>query len=71
VACFDTSFHRGQPAVAELVPLPREIRDEGVQRYGFHDLSYEYIASGTPGSYFPPVAPVRGWPWSFRNFSRL
>ena len=36
VACFDTSFHRGQPAVAELVPLPREIREAGVQRYGFH-----------------------------------
>jgi acetate kinase len=45
VACFDTSFHRGAPAVAELVPLPREIRSKGVQRYGFHGLSYEYIAS--------------------------
>jgi acetate kinase len=52
VACFDTSFHRGQPAVAELVPLPREIRDTGVQRYGFHGLSYEYIAS-----VLPQVAP--------------
>jgi acetate kinase len=48
VACFDTSFHRGQAAVAELVPLPREIRDAGVQRYGFHGLSYEYIASVLP-----------------------
>jgi len=48
VACFDTSFHRGQPAVAEIVPLPREIRDKGVQRYGFHGLSYEYIASALP-----------------------
>ena len=48
VACFDTSFHRGQPAVAELVPLPRAIRDAGVQRYGFHGLSYEYIASVLP-----------------------
>ena len=48
VACFDTSFHRGQPAVAELVPLPREIRRSGVQRYGFHGLSYEYIASVLP-----------------------
>jgi acetate kinase len=45
VACFDTSFHRGQPAVAEIVPLPREICRAGVQRYGFHGLSYEYIAS--------------------------
>src|SRR6478672_1455803 len=52
VACFDTSFHRGQPAVAELVPLPRDIRDSGVQRYGFHGLSYEYIAS-----VLPDVAP--------------
>ena len=52
VACFDTSFHRGQPAVAELVPLPKAIRDAGVQRYGFHGLSYEYIAS-----VLPEVAP--------------
>jgi acetate kinase len=48
VACFDTSFHRGQPAVAELVPLPRHICAGGVQRYGFHGLSYEYIASVLP-----------------------
>jgi acetate kinase len=52
VACFDTAFHRGQPAVAELVPLPREIRATGVQRYGFHGLSYEYVAS-----MLPEVAP--------------
>jgi acetate kinase len=52
VACFDTSFHRGQPAVAELVPLPQEFRRAGVQRYGFHGLSYEYIAS-----VLPEVAP--------------
>jgi acetate kinase len=48
VACFDTSFHRGHSAVADLVPLPKEIRDGGVQRYGFHGLSYEYIASVLP-----------------------
>jgi acetate kinase len=48
VACFDTSFHRGQPAVAEVVPLPRELCLSGVQRYGFHGLSYEYIASVLP-----------------------
>ena len=48
VACFDTSFHRGQAEVAELVPLPRDIRAGGVQRYGFHGLSYEYIASVLP-----------------------
>ena len=52
VACFDTSFHRGGPAVAELVPLPRELRRSGLQRYGFHGLSYEYIAS-----VLPDVAP--------------
>jgi acetate kinase len=52
VACFDTSFHRGQPAVAEVVPLPRDICAAGVQRYGFHGLSYEYIAS-----VLPDVAP--------------
>ena len=48
VACFDTSFHRGQPAVAEVVPLPRAVCKCGVQRYGFHGLSYEYIASALP-----------------------
>jgi acetate kinase len=52
VACFDTSFHRGQPEVAELVPLPHEYRQQGIQRYGFHGLSYEYIAS-----ILPDVAP--------------
>jgi acetate kinase len=52
VACFDTSFHRGQSAVAEVIPLPREICRGGVQRYGFHGLSYEYIAS-----VLPTVAP--------------
>ena len=52
VACFDTGFHRGQPAVAEVIPLPRDLRRSGVQRYGFHGLSYEYIAS-----VLPQVAP--------------
>ena len=52
VACFDTSFHRGQPEVAELVPLPLRLRQQGIQRYGFHGLSYEYIAS-----ILPEVAP--------------
>jgi acetate kinase len=48
VACFDTSFHRGQPDVATIVALPEDIRRRGVQRYGFHGLSYEYIASALP-----------------------
>jgi acetate kinase len=58
VACFDTAFHRGQPAVGELVPLPQEIRSRGVQRYGFHGLSYEYIASVLPQD-APEIAPGR------------
>jgi acetate kinase len=48
VACFDTSFHRSQSAVAELVPLPLGLRLTGLKRYGFHGLSYEYIASALP-----------------------
>lgn len=48
VACFDTGFHAAQPAVAKLVPLPPEICGDGVRRYGFHGLSYEYIASALP-----------------------
>jgi acetate kinase len=43
VACFDTAFHRQMPRVAQLFALPRRILDAGVQRYGFHGLSYEYI----------------------------
>lgn len=52
VACFDTSFHQGHCAVAKLIPLPKEICNSRVQRYGFHGLSYEYIAS-----VLPDVAP--------------
>ena len=44
VACFDTAFHHTMPAVAARFALPREYEAEGVQRYGFHGLSYEYIA---------------------------
>jgi acetate kinase len=58
VACFDTSFHRGQPPVAELVPLPRELRAGGLQRYGFHGLSYEYIATVLP-QVAPEIASAR------------
>jgi acetate kinase len=52
VACFDTSFHRSQPPVAQLIPLPGNICGGELQRYGFHGLSYEYIAS-----MLPEVAP--------------
>jgi acetate kinase len=43
IACFDTAFHHGMPEVAQRFALPRELFDEGVRRYGFHGLSYEYI----------------------------
>lgn len=45
IACFDTSFHRTQPSVAQQFALPRKLSESGIQRYGFHGLSYEYIAS--------------------------
>jgi acetate kinase len=48
IACFDTAFHRSQPEVAQLFALPRAITAEGVRRYGFHGLSYEYIAEVLP-----------------------
>jgi acetate kinase len=44
VACFDTAFHRGHPDVADRFAIPEELYAEGVRRYGFHGLSYEYIA---------------------------
>jgi acetate kinase len=44
VACFDTAFHRGHPEVADRYAIPEEFYAEGVRRYGFHGLSYEYIA---------------------------
>lgn len=48
VACFDTAFHHTLPRLAQLYPLPRDFIDGGVIRYGFHGLSYEYIASVLP-----------------------
>src|SRR5258708_18619559 len=47
-ACFDTAFHRSQPALAQEFALPRELAAKGVRRYGFHGLSYEYIVSALP-----------------------
>ncbi len=49
VACFDTSFHTSIPAVAQAFALPRKYAEQGVRRYGFHGLSYEYIASVLSG----------------------
>ena len=48
VACFDTAFHQSQPEVARRFALPRALHDAGVKRYGFHGLSYEYIAGRLP-----------------------
>lgn len=48
VGCFDTAFHRTQPALAEAFALPRAITAEGVKRYGFHGLSYDYVARQLP-----------------------
>lgn len=43
VACFDTSFFAAMPRIAKLLPLPQELFDEGVRRFGFHGISYEYV----------------------------
>src|SRR6202047_1300325 len=43
VACFDTAFHRTMPRVASLLPIPRRYEAAGIQRYGFHGLSYAYL----------------------------
>ena len=48
IACFDTAFHHTQPAIATRYALPPDITSHGVRRYGFHGLSYEYIASVLP-----------------------
>ena len=54
VACFDTAMHRSNPPLAQMFALPAELTDAGVRRYGFHGLSYEYIASALPA--VDPVA---------------
>jgi acetate kinase len=48
IGCFDTAFHHGQPKVAQLFGLPHALSEAGMLRYGFHGLSYEYIASVLP-----------------------
>jgi len=48
VACFDTAFHRTMPEVGQAFGLPYSLYDEGIRRYGFHGLSYEYIVSVLP-----------------------
>ena len=58
VACFDTAFHRGMPAVAASLGLPRAYADDGMRRYGFHGLSYEYLA-GRLREFAPELADGR------------
>ncbi|ACL55450.1 acetate/propionate family kinase [Methylobacterium nodulans] len=48
VACFDTAFHRTQPRLAQLFPIPRALTDAGILRYGFHGLSYQHVAETLP-----------------------
>jgi acetate kinase len=50
VACFDTAFHRAHPELADRFALPRRFHDDGIRRYGFHGLSYEYIAGALPAT---------------------
>ena len=58
VACFDTAFHRDHDDVADCYAIPRQLHEEGVRRYGFHGLSYEYIAKTLP-SVAPEIAKSR------------
>jgi acetate kinase len=58
VACFDTAFHRTHDAVADYYAIPHQLHAEGVRRYGFHGLSYEYIAKTLP-QVAPDVAKGR------------
>jgi acetate kinase len=56
VACFDNTFHHTQPRLAQLFALPRRMFDQGIRRYGFHGLSYEFIARRLP-QVLPEPAP--------------
>ena len=58
VACFDTAFHRGHSAIADHYAIPERFYAEGMRRYGFHGLSYEYIATRLP-QVAPEIASAR------------
>lgn len=58
IACFDTSFHLSQPPLARLIALPAEMRERGIERYGFHGLSYEHVA-GTLSAHLGSAAAGR------------
>ena len=59
VACFDTEFHRRMPRVARMMAIPRRFDEKGVQRYGFHGLSYAYLMEELARSAGPSVAQGR------------
>jgi acetate kinase len=59
IACFDTAFHHTQPEIATAFALPRRLTAEGIRRYGFHGLSYEYIANVLPDILGPAEADGR------------
>jgi acetate kinase len=59
IACFDTAYHHTEPEVATAFALPRRLAEEGIRRYGFHGLSYEYIASILPEILGPTEADGR------------
>lgn len=59
VACFDTSFHRQMPALAQMYPLPRNLREQGVIRYGFHGLSFEFLIQQLAAEAGPDAAKGR------------
>lgn len=56
IACFDTAFHHDRPRLARLYALPRAMAEEGILRYGFHGLSYDYIAGRLPRCWARPGA---------------
>ncbi|WP_101067964.1 acetate/propionate family kinase [Roseovarius salinarum] len=58
IGCFDTAFHRGHPWVNDAFALPRRFHDEGVRRYGFHGLSYDYV-TGEVARRHPALADAR------------
>ena len=58
LACFDTSFHRSRPELAQMFALPRELHEAGIRRYGFHGISYEWIADQLP-TVAPEIAEGR------------
>lgn len=59
VACFDTAFHRAMPRVAKILPIPRKYEAQGVERYGFHGLSYAFLIEELARIAGPNVASAR------------